>query len=206
MVKWPAKNSEEVVKEEGNFFVNAFIIILAVVLIIFVGFVAVKNVDVYAIFLGLKEYGLAGFFVGSVIANSTIFVVVPIEVAVFAFGGVYNPIVLGTVVGVGAAIGELVSYIIGLGGSKILRTLKYIDEKKLENINSMIKKHGFVFIVLASSIPFPFDLVGIAAGILRYNIVKFFLGAAIGKSIRNSVIAFAGLVGLEFVKTFLMSF
>jgi len=62
-----------------------------------------------------------------------------------------------------------------------------------------------LFIVLCSFTPFPFDLIGIVAGLIRYDVYKFFVGAWIGKVLRYCCIAVVGILGIEsliFVRAF----
>jgi len=47
--------------------------------------------------------------------------------------------------------------------------------------------------------PLPFDLIGIAAGLVKYSKKKFFLGCLIGKIPRYIILAYAGYFGITFL-------
>src|SRR3989338_9302460 len=74
----------------------------------------------------VSQYGLVGLFIAAIIANATIFLPVPMDVLVIFIGanpslvglqpGLLNYIIMAVIVGLGAAIGELTAYIIGLQG------------------------------------------------------------------------------------------
>jgi len=157
----------------------------------------------------VSNFGLLGLFIAAIIANATIFLPLPIDLIVFVLGGIdflgiglLSPILAGLVVGAGAAIGEISGYIIGLAGIKGAEKLKKTHFKKIEGLRSKIENKGMVFIALAALTPFPFDLVGIAAGLIKYDVKKFFLAALVGKVARYVIIAVAGYLSIETVKVF----
>ena len=61
-------------------------------------------------------YGYPGLFVFSLVSNATVVLPAPSFAAVFAVGGALNPIVIGVVAGLGAALGEMTGYLAGVGG------------------------------------------------------------------------------------------
>lgn len=155
----------------------------------------------------VERFGLLGFFVASIIANATIFLPVPIDVAVFLFGkiefyalGLLSPLLLGLVVGLGAAIGELSGYIIGLFGVKSIEKMKREEIKKIVEKEKEIHKYGVFVILIGAFTPFPFDLIGIAAGLIKFDPKKFFLACLIGKILRYVLIAYAGFYSIEFLR------
>lgn len=199
MVEKIKKKLQEFEYSNGLWF-NAFIFLAVFLILFFIWFVITYKIDLFAIIYSLKDYGLIGLFVGSIISNASIFLVVPIDAVVFVLGEVYHPIVLGLVVGIGAAIGELTAYILGLGGHKVLKKIESLPLDELVDVVSQIEKKGFIFIIFAAFTPFPFDLVGIACGLIRYDIFKFFVASFIGKFFRFFVIAYAGIFGIEIVR------
>ncbi len=158
-------------------------------------------------FIGLSNAGPIGIFLLSVIINASVLFPIPIlEFALFASGqinlfglGIFSPIVFGVAAGLGAGIGELSGYFLGRGGRKIL---KKFNEKQAEEIFMFGKKlesKGFFALILFAFFPFPFDLVGIAAGLVKYKMHLFMLGCAIGKSLRYSLISYAGYFGISWL-------
>jgi len=157
----------------------------------------------------VATYGVFGLFVGAIAANATILLPMPIDLLVFLLGerqffglGFFDPLLLGLIVGVGAAIGEMSGYIIGVLGIKNIEKMRKHEIERVKRLKKRISKYGMVIIALAALTPFPFDLVGIAAGLVKFNPRKFFIGCAVGKSIRYVLIAYAGAVSISLVRAF----
>jgi membrane protein YqaA with SNARE-associated domain len=152
------------------------------------------------------NYGLIGLLLASIIANATLFLVVPIDLLIFLIAPIskefFNPLIISIVAGLGAAIGELTSYILGLGGRKAIEK-KF--SKRLEHLNELkkrIKHSGMLFIFLGALTPFPFDLIGIVAGLIHYDLKKFFIASFAGKTTRYTIIAFTSIIGTEIALKF----
>ena len=64
----------------------------------------------------LQGYGILGIFLISVLGNATVVIPAPVILSAFVGGSVYNPILVGLVVALGATIGELTGFMAGLGG------------------------------------------------------------------------------------------
>ena len=152
----------------------------------------------------LKEYGLVGLFIAAIISNATLFLVVPLDIVVLGLGKIFHPLLLGAVIGMGAALGELTAYIAGLGGRKALEQFNSEDDSRLEIVRGYVELYGMPFILIGALTPFPFDLVGIACGLVRFNIFKFFIAAFVGKFFRYTLLAYAGLLGIALLKNFFL--
>ncbi|MAG22241.1 MAG: hypothetical protein CL943_02970 [Candidatus Diapherotrites archaeon] len=154
------------------------------------------------------RYGLLGLFFVALVGNATIFLPAPIDLLVFAVGAlVDNPVFLLAVVFVtalGAALGEMSAYILGLLGVKTLQKMSEKRVEKIFEIGENLANKGIIIIFFGSFTPFPFDLIGIAAGLVRYDYKKFFVAAFAGKLARYLVIAFAGFLGATWVKGFFL--
>ncbi len=154
----------------------------------------------------IGAYGLPGVFVAAIIANATIFLPLPMDIAIFAIAALSKSlsfvIALGIVAGIGAAIGEMVAYFLGFLG--ITTAEKFMKKKiiGIEDIQLKLEDKGMPFIIAAAATPFPFDFVGIVAGLVRYNWAKFFFSVLIGRTIRYEIVAIAGFLGVETVKKF----
>ncbi len=147
------------------------------------------------IFIALQSYGYVGAFLINLIASSTIIFPLPAAAFVFALGAVSNPLLVGIASGIGATIGEITGYTIGLGGRRLIRR-KW--KRHLESTSRLFKKYGGFLIIFAFSVtPLPDDIAGIAAGILKYPLKKFFVAALAGKIILNIALAYAGFYGLQ---------
>jgi membrane protein YqaA with SNARE-associated domain len=153
-------------------------------------------------------YGLVGLLVASIIANASIFLPVPIDILVFAIdsdsSNLLNVVVVALVVGFGAALGEMTAYLMGVIGIKAAERAKHKEFKYVDEIRRRLKKSGLVFIILGAMTPFPFDIIGITAGLIKYDYKKFFIGAFIGKFLRYLLIGFAGYYGMPFLREFFL--
>jgi len=139
-----------------------------------------------------QDFGLLGIFLASLVANASIFLVIPIDVLVFLTAKLFNPFLLSLFASFGAALGEMTSYLVGYAG---ISTIK--EREKLEEAERKLLDLGIIFIVVGSLTPIPFDLIGLAAGILRYNWIKFIFAAWLGKFIRYLCISYAAAYGIE---------
>lgn len=147
------------------------------------------------------NFGLIGLFIASILANATIIFPIVIEFVVVGAGAaspnIYFAILIGVVCGIGAAIGEMSSYVLGLMGNKYLEKTKPEDIAKVERITQRLKEKGMIIIILGAFTPFPFDLIGIAAGLVKYDFKRFFIGAVIGKVPRYLIASLTGFFGRD---------
>ena len=152
---------------------------------------------------GLVETtGFLGLFIINMISSATIFLpIIPAVFITFAYASVANPILVGIVAGAGNAIGELTGYYIGVGGGKLIMKK---NQRWLRRAKKWTEKRGpFAVILLFAATPLPSDIVGLLAGIIKYDVKKFLLAGFIGKTILNLVIAFAGFYGLNAILGYL---
>jgi len=105
---------------------------------------------------------------------------------------------VGLVGGIGAAIGELTGYMAGYSGQAVVSR-----QKMYTRLKGWVEKWGMLTIFVLSIVPFVFDLAGIAAGVLRFPLWKFFLACWLGRTILYLVIAWGGAMGWEVVLRFL---
>jgi len=148
----------------------------------------------------LKPYGYLGAFLINLIASSTIIFPLPAAAFVFALGSVLNPLLIGLVSGLGAAIGEFTGYGIGVGSRKIIKR-KW--KKQIDETQKLFAKYGGFFIIfIFAATPLPDDIVGIVGGIFRYPIKKYFLAVLLGKIVLNVIIAYAGFYGIKWIQNY----
>jgi membrane protein YqaA with SNARE-associated domain len=149
------------------------------------------------IFSFLKSYGYTGIFLINLIASSTIIIPLPAAVFVFSFGSILNPFLVGVLAGVGSAIGELTGYALGIGGREILRG-KW--KKQIIKVEKLFEKYGgFLIIFVFAATPLPDDIVGIAGGVMKYPVKKFFVASLLGKIVLNLALAYAGFYGVNWI-------
>jgi membrane protein YqaA with SNARE-associated domain len=147
----------------------------------------------------LAVIGYPGIFLVSLLGNATIVLPAPSLALVFAMGGALSPILVGLVAGAGEALGELTGYLAGLGGRAIIE-----DQKAFERMEAWMQKRGSITIFLLSVLPNPlFDLAGIAAGTLRYPLWRFLLICWFGKTIKTTLVAWAGAQSITLIEPLL---
>jgi membrane protein YqaA with SNARE-associated domain len=147
----------------------------------------------------LKSYGYAGLFLINVIGAASILLPSPAAASVFGGGalledflGVPAFIWVGLVAGLGEAVGEFSGYAAGYGGRLIIQ-----ERPAYARIHDWMQKRGFITMFLMSTIPNPaFDIAGLAAGAVQMPLRSFFVAVLIGKIIKNTWIAGAGVLGV----------
>ena len=140
----------------------------------------------------LGNAGYLGSFLISLVANGTIILPMPGIIVLFALGATFNPWLIGITAGTGGAIGELTGYAAGFSGRGILR-----NNSLYIRAVGWVRKWGIWVVLLFTVTPLPLDVVGIAAGALRFPIWKFLLVCALGKTILYTGMAFAGKWGWD---------
>ncbi len=144
----------------------------------------------------LGNLGYLGAFLIGLVANATIILPVPGVVILFALGASFNPVFIGLAGGIGGGIGELSGYLVGLGGHFIIRNQGVYDR-----IVRWMRRWGMLMILVLAAFPvLPMDVVGLAAGTVRFPLWKFLIAVCIGKSILYILISFAGSLGWEAIK------
>jgi membrane protein DedA with SNARE-associated domain len=151
----------------------------------------------------IKEFTYIGVFLISLLGTSTLFIPFPLDslisFASFVIG--LNPFLIGIFAGFGSSLGEITGYLFGLGSRTLAKEkINKKTSKLVPFITTLFKKYGFWIIPIAAFIPFPFDIIGISAGIGNYNIKKFFIATLIGRILRCILIAYAGYKIIPFVE------
>ncbi len=144
-------------------------------------------------------FGMIILFVFALIANATLFLPIAVEPVVFLLGiiapNIFMVFVLGIVTGTAAAVGEMSGYILGLLGIKTLHKMSKKRVDKIFELGERLAERGTWLIFVFAFTPLPFDLIGIAAGVIKYDPKKFFVAAWAGKVARYLVVAFIGYYG-----------
>ena len=153
--------------------------VLAFTLFIIVSFLAWKLKDFMQKWMPLT---LLGLLLTCFVMNSTVLLPSSSLLVVLEYSYILNPLCVIFVGAIGASLGELTGYMVGIEGGAIVRRYKKIS--KITNF----RKNSFWWIILFAFIPFPvFDIAGIVAGSLRINPLKFLLASFIGKTAKMSV-------------------
>lgn len=136
--------------------------------------------------------GYAGVFAVSFLGNLIPFMPIPYLAVVYFYSlkvpGA-SPLVVGIVSGVGGACGKMVVYTLGRGARKLLPRE---SAQRYERIGKMLRSYGALAAFLISATPSPDDAVIIPLGLMKYDVVKLFLGLAAGKVVISIATAYAG--------------
>lgn len=148
----------------------------------------------------VNKWGYLGIFLVSLVSSATIIFPIPIFLILFSFGAILNPFLVALIGSIGATIGNLTSYFLGLGGKEVLEN-KY--GKKLEKIKKTFKKYGSVFwIIFVNATPLPADIVGIFCGVIRYDFKKYFIASFLGRMMLYLVLTFSGYYSINWILDF----
>ena len=188
----PAANDQGVERRE-----NRVVAMLQIGTALVVSLVVIVLLIRYASFIeGLGEWGYAGVFLLQLINSATVVLLpVPGHAVIFAVSGTLNPLLIGLVGAIGAALGEITAYMAGRGGSSMIERSRW--RKRLEAISE--RWRGLAIFVFAAT-PLPFDIAGVWAGAIRYPVGRFLLIVFCGKLILVTAIALAGYYSVDFLE------
>ena len=179
--------------ERGNWLKRNYVslltlsLVLAIVVTLYVFYQ--RNPDKVAEF---ESYGYLGSFLICLVTNATVILPFPGIVVLFALGAAFNPCFIGLAAGIGGTIGEMTCYLLGYSGRGIVENRRLYDRAV-----QWLHKWGSLTVFVFAISPLPFDVLGIAAGLLRFPFWKFFVACWLGKTILYIGMAFAGAWGWE---------
>jgi len=144
----------------------------------------------------LGNYGYLGAFLISLLTNASVLLPMPSVILLFPLGAAFNPIYIGLTAGAGGALGELTAYLAGYSGRGL-----WHDNPNYIKAANWLKKWGVLIIFIYCVTPMPLDLMGLAAGNLRFPAWKFFAACLPAKIIKYIVLAYAGAWGWDLFVT-----
>lgn len=156
--------------------------------------------------LGLGEDDITGdlgypmLWAISLIRASSVLIPMPGAGLTLAAGGLMDPLhgipvplAVGVTVGTAESIGEFTGYAAGVNGGKLLE-----GRRLYEAIRRHIHRRAYTTMFVLALAPSPvFDVGGLAAGAARLPIRVFYPPVLVGKIIRATAVATAGLFGFE---------
>ena len=148
--------------------------------------------------LSFTQLGYGGVALASLVASAGFFLPVPALGAVcYASGPPFhlNALFTGLIAGTSEALGELTGYFLGYTGRAALsRTRLY------RRWEPWIQRRGWLPLFLVSLVPNPvFDVVGIAAGALRFPLWGFLAVVWVGKTLKFVTFAYACAYGIAWL-------
>ncbi|MDH7564212.1 MAG: VTT domain-containing protein [Candidatus Bathyarchaeota archaeon] len=147
------------------------------------------------------QYGYFGVFLIAFIGAVSIFFPIPYTVVIFTLGGTtaFDPVLIALVAGAGSALGEFSGYLLGIGGRKAISE-RY--KRKMDVLTRAFNRFGWVVIFVFALLPLPDDLIFIPLGVMRYNVIKAFIPALIGKICMNFIVAYSGRLSIQVIRGF----
>ena len=141
---------------------------------------------------GLGHWGYFGTFLAELGNSATVIVPTPGPAYTFVMGVTLNPLLLGLVGGLAAALGELTGYSLGVRGRRILE-----GGRLYKRFKAMASRWTGPALLSFALLPLPFDVAGIWAGSVRYPLPRFLVYVAAGKVIKVTGVAIAGYYGIN---------
>lgn len=136
--------------------------------------------------------GYLGIIVVCAISNISILLPSSSTLIVVAAASSLNPMLCVLAGGLGTALGEQSSYICGRIGRKGFDDNSSTEKKVLK----WLKKRDVFTVFVFAFLPLPiFDIVGIAAGVLKMNWLKYTAAAVLGKTLKF----FLAVMGVYYV-------
>ena len=136
------------------------------------------------------EFGYVGLFFASFLA-ATILPLSSEVILSFLLLNNLNPIILVSVATFGNVLGSFVNYAIGVWGSIFfIRKVLKISEDEFVKAKQRFQKYG-VFSLFFAWVPVIGDPLTVVAGVLKINILIFFIMITSGKLIRYVIISYA---------------
>jgi membrane protein DedA with SNARE-associated domain len=151
----------------------------------------------------LQHWGYLGAFIISILGGATVIIPVPMLAVVFALGGAMNEIWQVAVMGMSAALGELIGaltiYMTGHGaGRVIVENRAGRVQKSYEKLLGLMERKGPIVLFIVASVVNPFFYpAALAAGALRFGIWKYSIIVLAGKIIKCMTVVYAGYYGLK---------
>ena len=136
--------------------------------------------------------GYPGVFFLSFIGSVSMVLPVPGLLSVCGVSLLLNPFFIGLLAGMGETIGEVSGYAVGYGGGSMVEKRAFYPKLK-----RWMERRGTLVIFLVSIIPNPvFDIVGIAAGGVRFPIVRFLAVVWVGKTLKGIMVGYTCFYGV----------
>ncbi len=145
------------------------------------------------------QFGFLGVFFISLVGTMAIIVPIPYTLAIFLLGQAgWDPLFLMIAGGLGSAIGELVGYLLGYYGRRLISQER---QRKMDYLLRLFGNYTPVAVFLFALTPLPDDLLFIPLGLLRYSIFKAFIPALLGKFLMIYLVAYFGRIGDKIIES-----
>jgi len=144
---------------------------------------------------GASEVGYGAVALSALVASAGLVIPVPSLATACATAIFLDPLWVGIIAGTAESAGELSGYYLGYTGRDVLARNRVYQ--RLEN---WMRRRGWLLLFLVSLVPNPiFDVVGIAAGALRYPVWGFLAVVWLGKLLKFLIFAYACQAGTDWL-------
>ena len=155
-------------------------VFLAVLAIVGTAFLLHRKLD-------LEDVGYAGLGLTVLLASGGLVLPIPSLATACAAGAILNPVYVALVAGSAGTLGELTGYFLGYSGRGVLDRSHFY-----QRMERWMRRRGWLVLFLVALIPNPiFDVVGIAAGALRYPVWRFLAVVWVGKLSKFLIFAYS---------------
>ncbi|HDI12923.1 MAG TPA: hypothetical protein ENF64_02270 [Hadesarchaea archaeon] len=150
-----------------------------------------------------QNFGYLGVFLVGLVGAASVIVPVPSTVVLLGIAttGFFDPFLLAVAFGLGSAVGQLTSYVVGYAGRVV------VGKKYKRRMNAMLKifeHYGMIAVFIFALTPLPDSLLFIPMGLVHYSLLKVFVAAAAGKICMSLIITYFGTVtGQVFVESWI---
>lgn len=135
-----------------------------------------------------------GVFLACFIANSTVLLPAPSILIVLQFSLILNPAAVVVCGALGASLGEMVGFMTGSHGRH------FVSGKLIKKIEGLFVNRRYLIVFVFSALPLPFfDIVGMMAGTIRLNKLKFYLACLAGKFLKMSTFVWVGQIVANYI-------
>ena len=144
---------------------------------------------------GASEVGYGAVALSALVASAGLLIPVPALATACATAIFLNPFLVGLIAGTAEAAGELSGYYLGYTGRDVLAR-----SRMYQRLEGWMRRRGWLLLFVVSLIPNPiFDVVGIAAGALRYPLLGFLAVVWAGKVLKFLVFAYGCTAGADWI-------
>jgi membrane protein YqaA with SNARE-associated domain len=172
--------------------------IIAAVFVTFVAAVIILSILLAVMILNIPEdlwrsIGYPSAFLLGLVGSASIIIPVPTTFVLLgmALARFFHPVILGLAFGVGAAIGQLTSYVVGYVGGLVVSPKQ---ERRMRALSEIFDRYGVLAVFLFALTPLPDSLLFIPMGLVHYSIWKLFAAAVAGKILMSLIITHFGEV------------
>lgn len=144
---------------------------------------------------GTTQVGYGAVALSALVASAGMIIPVPALATSCAAAIFLSPFLVGVIAGTAEAVGELSGYYLGYTGRYAISRIRIY-----QRLERWMHRRGWLLLFLFALVPNPiFDVVGIAAGALRYPVWGFLAVVWAGKLIKYFIFAYACSAGADWL-------